>query len=43
MKGVKDGLPQIALFEIDGKWKLETVHSIKNYFEKALPTAKVIA
>lgn len=43
MRGVKDKLPQIALFEIDGKWKLETVHSIRRYFEKHLPEAKVIA
>lgn len=43
MKGVKDGLPQIALFEIDGKWKLETMHAIKRYFEHHLQGAHVIA
>ncbi|HVJ09303.1 MAG TPA: hypothetical protein VM554_13055 [Acidisarcina sp.] len=43
MKGVKDSLPQIALFEIDAKWPLETKHAIKKYFEQNLPEVPVIA
>jgi len=43
MKGVKDQLPQIALFEIDAKWKLYTVEAIRRYLHHELPDAKVIA
>ena len=43
MRGVKDQLPQIALFEIDAKWQLDTVGSIRSYLEGALPSAIIIA
>jgi hypothetical protein len=43
MRGVKDGLPQIALFEIDAKWKLDTIASIKSYLAAELPDATIIA
>jgi hypothetical protein len=43
MKAVKDSLPHIALFEIDGKWKLDTVQSIHDYITENLPEATVIA
>ena len=43
---VKSGpgiLPKIALFEIDAKWKLDTVNSVAEYLSKALPEATIIA
>lgn len=43
MKGVKDALPQIALFEIDAQWKRETVNSVAKYLTEALPEFTVIA
>jgi hypothetical protein len=43
MRGVKDQLPEIAIFEIDGKWKLDTVESIRHYINQQLPEALVIA
>ena len=43
MKAVKDSLPLIAIFEIDGKWKLDVVESISAYILKNLPDAIVIA
>ena len=43
MKGVKDGLPKIALFEIDPMWKLYAVASIRKYLEEQLPGATIIA
>jgi len=33
----------IALFEIDAKWQLDTVGSIRSYLEGALPSAIIIA
>ena len=43
MRGVKDGLPQIALFEIDGRWQADTVGSIRNYLAGELSDATIIA
>lgn len=43
MRGVKDALPQIALFEIDAKWKLDTVNSIRSYLAGELSDATIIA
>jgi hypothetical protein len=43
MKGVKDSLPKIALFEIDPMWKLYAVGSIRKYLEEQLPGAVIIA
>jgi hypothetical protein len=43
MRGVKDGLPLIALFEIDARWKLDTVASIRSYLAGQLPQATIIA
>jgi hypothetical protein len=43
MKGVKDALPQIALFEIDAKWQLDTMGSIRSYLAGELPDATIIA
>ena len=43
LRGVKDGLPALALFEIDQKWKLDTIHSIGDWLRKNVKGAKVIA
>ena len=43
MKGVKDELPKVALFEIDAKWKLDTIGAIEYYLQTTLPEAVVIA
>jgi hypothetical protein len=43
MKGVKDSLPHIALFEIDAKWKLYTVEAIRRHLQHELKDAKIIA
>lgn len=43
MKGVKDGLPQIALFEVDAMWKLYLVGSIRKYLEEKLGPVVIIA
>jgi hypothetical protein len=43
MRGVKDGLPQIALFEIDGRWQIDTVNSIRSYLAGELTDAIIIA
>jgi hypothetical protein len=42
MKGVKDKLPQIALFEIDAKWQIETIASVRRYLKGHLPEGTVI-
>jgi hypothetical protein len=43
MRPVKDSLPQIALFEIDAKWEVETIASIAKYLREQLPDATIIA
>lgn len=43
MKGVKDALPQLALFEIDPNWQLYAVGSIRKYLEGELPGAIIIS
>lgn len=43
MKGVKEGLPHIGIYEIDAKWQIDTVTSIVAYLAKQLPTANIIA
>lgn len=43
MKGVKDGLPHIALFEIDAKWRVDTLQSVASYLAIALPNVIIIA
>jgi hypothetical protein len=43
MRGVKDSLPQIALFEIDAKWRLDTIASISRYLTEQIPGAIIIA
>ncbi|WP_420239234.1 hypothetical protein ACOBR2_06540 [Telmatobacter bradus] len=43
MKAAKDELPYIALFQIDEKWKLDTVRAIEKYLAKKLPEAKILA
>jgi hypothetical protein len=43
LKGVKDGLPLVALFDIDQKWKLDTTNSIADWLRKNVPAATVIA
>lgn len=43
MRTLKDSLPQIALFEIDAKWRLETITSIAHYLEHELPGVIIIA
>jgi hypothetical protein len=43
LQGVKDAAPNVALFEIDQKWKLDTVESIAGWLKAAVPAARVIA
>jgi hypothetical protein len=43
MKGVKDGLPQIALFEIDAKWKTDTQASIAHWLKAHAKEATILA
>jgi hypothetical protein len=43
MKGVKDSLPKIALYEIDPMWKLYLAGSIRKYLETELPEAIIIS
>jgi hypothetical protein len=43
MKGVKDGLPQIALFEIDAKWQLDTRNAIASWLTENIPALPVIS
>jgi hypothetical protein len=40
---VKDAPPHAALFEIDAKWKLDTVESVAGWIRAAAPEARVIA
>jgi len=43
LKTVKDSLPQIALFEIDQKWRLDTINSIAKWLREHAKGAKIIA
>lgn len=43
MRGVKDGLPKIALIEIDAKWRIETQASIAHYLKAHCKDAVVIS
>jgi hypothetical protein len=43
MKGVKDGLPQIALHEIDAKWQLDTRGAIASWLESNISGVPIIA
>ena len=43
MKGVKDSLPKIALFEIDPMWKVYAMSSIRKYLEGELPDTTIIS
>lgn len=43
MKGAKEGLPTIALHEIDAQWKRETVNSVAHYLTDALPGFTIIS
>lgn len=42
MKGVKDALPHIALFEIDAKWELDTRAAITSWLQSQIPGLPVI-
>jgi hypothetical protein len=42
MKTAKEGLPRIALFEIDEKWRLDTIASIAKYLKTNLPEGAII-
>jgi hypothetical protein len=37
MKSVQGKAPQVALFEIDAKWKLDTVAAIRKYLSAGQP------
>lgn len=39
LKGVKDALPQVALYEIDQKWKLENMRSVARWLEDDISDA----
>lgn len=43
MKGRKEALPQIALFEIDPTWKIATMQSVVKYLVQNAPDAVIIA
>jgi hypothetical protein len=43
MRGVKEKLPHIALFEIDAKWKIETMASVAHYLKRTVKDATIIA
>ena len=43
LRGVKDGLPLIALYEIDQQWKLECVQSIAHWLRTHVKDVAVIA
>lgn len=43
LKGVKDALPHVALFEIDAKWRLDTVHSIEGWLSRNVENIPIIA
>jgi hypothetical protein len=43
LKGIKDSLPQVALYDIDQKWKLDTANSVADWLRAKLPDATVIA
>jgi hypothetical protein len=43
LQQVKDAPPNVALFEIDQKWKLDTVQSVAAWLREALPAATVLA
>jgi hypothetical protein len=43
LKGVKEGLPLIALFEIDQKWQLDSINSIAHWFKAHAKDIVVIA
>lgn len=42
MKAEKDSLPEIALFEIDAKWQVDTIGAVRKYLTEQLPTGTVI-
>lgn len=42
MKSVKDSLPMVALFEIDAKWRNDTIQSVAHYLKRELPNAIII-
>lgn len=43
MKAVKEGLPQIALHEIDAKWELDTIASLRHWISEHAEGAIIIA
>jgi hypothetical protein len=42
LRGIKDTVPTIALHEVDGKWRTDTMAGITAYIRKELPKAVVI-
>lgn len=42
LRGVRDGLPQIALFAIDQLWRLDTINAIAHWLESNIPGVPVI-
>lgn len=43
LKSVKDGLPTVALFEIDQKWRLDSIHAIGEWLGKNIQGVTIIA
>lgn len=43
LQAVKDSLPNAALFDIDQKWKLDTVASVAAWLAEKLPEATIVA
>jgi hypothetical protein len=43
LKQVKDDLPLVALYEIDAKWRLDTVNSIAKWLKENTKDVRVIA
>ena len=42
MKGVKDGLQHIALFEIDQLWRLDTIDAIASWLGSNIPGVQMV-
>ena len=43
LKGVKDSVPLVALFEIDAKWELDTLQSICDALKRLAPDVSVLS
>lgn len=42
LKSVKDSVPHVALFEVDARWRLDTIASVAAYLGNALPKVTIL-